>query len=58
MQPDNKAAYESLVTAITAFRAALTVAADSPIPVDLWNEYGRSMQLMERVRVGLKPKGL
>ncbi len=57
MQPDNKAAYESILAANAAMRAALSIAAESPIPSDLWNEYGRAMQLQERIRVALKPKG-
>ncbi len=56
MQPDNKAAYEALKTANEAFRAALAIAADSPIPSTTWNEYGRAMELQTRAMDAIKPK--
>ncbi len=57
MEPDNKAAYASILASNAALRDALMIASNSPIPADLWNEYGRAMQLQERIRVALKPKG-
>ncbi len=56
MQPDNKAAYEAILLANAAFRQALAIATESPIPSEVWNEYGRAMQLQERIRVALKPR--
>ncbi len=53
---DNKAAYAAILAANAAMREAIAVASMSPIPYDLWNEYGRAMQLQERIRVGLKPR--
>ncbi len=56
MQPNNNAAWESLMKAIFAFRDALGVASDSPIPSKEWNNYGRALELMERIRMAIKPK--
>ncbi len=53
---DNKAAYAAILAANAAMREAIAIASISPIPYDLWNEYGRAMQLQERIRVGLKPR--
>ncbi len=57
MEPDTSAAYRAILEANAAMRVAIGVAAVTFIPAELWNEYGRAMQLQERIRVALKPKG-
>lgn len=57
MQPDNKAAYSAMVKATDAYREALSIAAESPIPGDTWHDYGRAMELHERVLKAIRPKG-
>jgi len=57
MKPDNTDAYTSLKKANDAMRDALKIAADSPIPADTWNDYGRVMDLQGRAMAAIKPKG-
>ncbi len=57
VQPNNQSAYDHLLAANKSFRIAFAVAADSPIPTESWNEYGRIMQLQNRVLDAIKPKG-
>ncbi len=58
MEIDNKKAYETILLANVAMRVAIAAAAESPLPIEIWNDYGRAMQLHERIRIALKPKGI